>query len=85
MHISPTKKGAIAQDHALPEYGVQAGNRRLKTLRRLRDEGGTIMGIVVTDDGPVVVMVGDENDADTFEITSTENLAQFHFGLVKHL
>ncbi len=57
-----------------PEFGVQAGNRRLRTLRRLRDEGGTIMGIVVTDDWPVVVIIGAENDADTFEITSAENI-----------
>ncbi len=72
---APKGKGkkAAPADPA-PEYGVIAGNRRLATLRKLRDDGIPIMGVAVTDDWPVPVLVGDENDADAFEITSTENL-----------
>ncbi len=57
-----------------PEFGVMAGNRRLRTLRRLRDAGEAILGVVVTDDWLVPVILGDANDADAFEITSAENV-----------
>jgi ParB family chromosome partitioning protein len=66
------KKAAAAEPQ--PLYGVIAGNRRLATLRRLCAEGGSIKGEAVTADMLVPVLVGDEDDADAYEITSAENL-----------
>lgn len=57
-----------------PLYGVIAGNRRLATLRKIYAEGGAILGEIVTAEFQVPVILGDENDADAWEITSAENL-----------
>lgn len=67
-------KGKRKKAEAVPAYGVIAGNRRLATLRQLRDAGETILGQPVTDDWPVPVIIGDEDDESAYQITSAENV-----------
>lgn len=68
------KRGRPKGSETPPTHGVIAGNRRLATLRRIRDEGGTILGVAVTDDWPVIAILGQENDTVAHEITTAENL-----------
>ena len=57
-----------------PLYWVTAGNRRLATLRKLRDTGGAVQGVIVTDDFPVHVIAGDSDDASAYATSRAENL-----------
>jgi ParB/RepB/Spo0J family partition protein len=65
-----------AGDGAAPRvrYWVKAGNRRLATLRRLRDTGGSILGVPVDDDYPVHCVRREETDAEAYETSRSENL-----------
>src|SRR5690606_8638803 len=51
-----------------------AGNRRFAALRRLCDTGGSIRGVVVTDDWPVPVVLSDETDDMVREQSVAENV-----------
>lgn len=55
-------------------HGVVAGRRRFKALRRLRDAKASIMGVLVTDDWPVPVIVRDMTDEEVLELSVTENV-----------
>lgn len=65
-----------AGDGAAPgvRYWVKAGNRRLATLRRLRDTGGSILGVPVDNDYPVHCVRREETDAEAYETSRSENL-----------
>lgn len=73
---SPFPADVWMQEPAVPapEYGVVAGNRRLAVLRRLLAEGGSILGVPVTADLPVAVLIGEADDATAFEQSQAENL-----------
>jgi ParB family chromosome partitioning protein len=62
---------------------VKAGNRRLATLRKLRDEGGLVQGAAVTDDFAVAVIERAENDADAYETSRSENMMRLPEGPVE--
>jgi ParB-like chromosome segregation protein Spo0J len=64
----PPKKGNA------PKWWVSAGNRRLATLRKLRDTKGAVEGVTVTGEFPVHVILGDEDDAGAYESSRSENL-----------
>lgn len=55
-------------------YWVTAGNRRLATLKALRDESGAVQGVVVTDDFPVHVVFSDQSDDDAKQAMVAENV-----------
>jgi ParB family chromosome partitioning protein len=64
----PPKKGVA------PKYWVTAGNRRLATLRKLRDGKGRVLDLVVTDDWPVHVIIKENDDAGAYASSRAENL-----------
>lgn len=72
LRVRPWAGGSI--DGRTPLYGVTQGNRRLATFCKLRDDGGSIQGVVVTDDFPVHVLLGDEDDGAAFKGTVAENV-----------
>lgn len=65
-------KVRISNDASI--YLVTAGNRRLATLRALRDAGGEIRGVKVTDDYQVPVVVSTETDDSAREQAVAENV-----------
>jgi ParB family chromosome partitioning protein len=70
LNVRPAGKGAKKGI----EWWVKAGNRRLATLRRLRDAKASVLGVVVTNEFPVHVIIKDEGDADAYETSRSENL-----------
>ena len=66
--------GKAPKKGSAPLWWVTAGNRRLATLRKLRDTAGAIQGVVVTDDFPVHVIAGDSDDASAYATSRAENL-----------
>jgi ParB family chromosome partitioning protein len=57
-----------------PVYWVTAGNRRLATLRKLRDTKATVLGQKVTDAFPVHVVIKDQDAAAAYASSRAENL-----------
>lgn len=55
-------------------YLVTAGNRRLATLKHLRDSGGSVRGELVTDEYQVPVIHSEESEAEAREISVAENM-----------
>lgn len=64
----------VRLDSDASRYLVSAGLRRLTTLRWLRDNGGAIAGVPVTDDTEVPVVLGGESDADARRQAVAENV-----------
>jgi len=56
------------------KFRIIAGHRRYRVMCELASTGGTIAGVPVTDQYPVPVIVGDEDDTTAREISQAENL-----------